>query len=680
MARTFYGRREEEVPESEQMQEIAQDETLVPDTDMESRPVRTEINLYPQENVAVIQTAQKVIGEEEIHEAVAILQKYKSGKKNLEDRIIKDELWWELRHWEAIREKHDQVISPKSTSAWLFNALDNKHADAMDNYPEPIVLPREKDDEHSADVLTSILPVVMEYNDFETVYDLNWWEKLKHGTAAYGVFWDSRKDNGLGDIDIHGIDLLKLYWEPGVTDIQKSRNIFIVELMDTDILETLYPEYQGKLKGGLVDVAEYMYDDDVNTDDKSVVVDWYYKVTDENGQTILHYCKFCNNCVLYASENDPEYAERGVYDHGEYPIVLDVMYPEKGTPVGFGDIAICKDPQMYIDQLSTNILESAMMGTRKRFFVSASSAVNKEQFLDWSEPLVQVEGELGEERLREITVNPINGIYMSVLDSKIQEMKETASNRDANAGSNGNLTAAAAISAIQEAGNKVSRQHINASYRAYGKICKLTIELMRQFYDETRAFRVLGDTEAQYQFAEISNAQLGLQKTGIDHMGNELYRKPVFDLKVKAQKRNPFSTMEANQRAQELYAMGFFNPERAQEALPALEMMEFEGIDKVREYVSQGQTLMNIVMQQQQTLAQMGAMLQQITGVPMQGAPMPEAPQEPPQGEPEPTASRTVGKAAQNASTPMTAYGQRLAARSTPNANSTSNATTPGRA
>ena len=677
MPRTFYGKREEDVPESEQQNELMQPEELIPQGDMENRPVDTDISIYPQEGVAIVQTAQKVIGENEIHEAVTTLQKYKQGKANLERRIKEDELWWELRHWEAIRKSNDPT-NPKATSAWLFNALDNKHADAMDNFPEPIVLPRERDDEHSADVLTSILPVVMEYNDFESTYDLNWWEKLKHGTAAYGVFWDSRKENGLGDIDIHGIDLLKLYWEPGITDIQKSRNIFITELMDTDILEAMYPEFEGRLKGGIVDVAEYLYDENIDTSEKSVVVDWYYKVTDESGRTVLHYCKFCGDCVLYASENDPEYAERGFYDHGEYPIVLDVMYPEKGTPVGFGDIAICKDPQMYIDQLSSNILESAMMATRKRFFASRSSAINKDQFLDWSEPIVEVEGELGEERIREISIQPLNGIYMSVLEQKINEMKETASNRDANAGSNGNLTAAAAISAIQEAGNKVSRQHINSSYRAYGKICKLVIELMRQFYDETRAFRVLGDTEAQYQFAEISNQALGMQPAGIDFDGNQLYRKPIFDLKVKAQKRNPFSTMEANQRAQELYAMGFFNPERAQETVGALDMMEFEGIDKVRDYVKQGQTLLNMVNQMSQTMAQMGAMLQQITGIPMEGMPtmLQGTPQQAPQA---PTGSNTIGARAQEASTPMTSYGQRLAERSKPNANSTSNAATPGR-
>ena len=75
--------------------------------------------------------------------------------------------------------------------------------------------------------------------------------------------------------------------------------------------------------------------------------------------------------LLFASENEAEYQERGWYDHGLYPVVLDVMFPEKGTPVGFGYVAICKDPQLYVDKLSANILENAMMGTKKRFFWSS---------------------------------------------------------------------------------------------------------------------------------------------------------------------------------------------------------------------------------------------------------------------------------------------------------------------
>lgn len=617
---------------------------------------------------------EKRIGQPEIAKASEILAKYKSGKANLERRIVDDELWWELRHWESIKKSGEEGASPQPTSAWLFNSIANKHADAMDNYPEPVVLPREQSDEESAKTLSSVLPVVLEYNAFEQAYSDNWWEKLKHGTAAYGVFWNPSKENGLGDVDIKPIDLLKLFWEPGVTDIQESRNLFIAELIDEDLLEARYPEHKGKLGGSVIDVKQYLYDDTVDTNGKSLVVDWYYKVQSPSGRKILHYAKFVGDTLLFASENEPEYRDSGWYDHGLYPIVFDVMFPEKGTPVGFGYVAICKDPQMYIDKLSANIMENSVMATKKRFFVSSSTNVNEEEFLDWSRPIVHVEGELDERRIQEIVTQPLSDIYVNVVQMKIEEMKDTASNRDVNSGATGGgVTAAAAIAALQEAGNKTSRDMISASYRAHTAINSLCIELIRQFYDESRSFRITGREPGQYEFVTVNNSALKDQPMDRSYQGQEiLYRRPVFDVKIKAQKKNPFSRAEQNERAKELYGLGFFNPDRAQESLGALEMMEFEGIDKVKEHVRQGQTLLNLCLGLQAQVAQ----LQAAVGI----VPQPEA--DPRQagraeggvGPVQPGVERAMAQA-QTAN--MTGFGQRLAQRSSPDMNSKSAAATP---
>ena len=633
--------------------------------------VPEEQDMAPEMAAMLLQRAEQTptITDRDVERGIDLLTKYKDGKSNLENRIVNDELWWELRHWEGIGQSKAKRVDkngkevtstppePKPSSAWLFNTIQNKHADAMDNYPEPVVLPRERSDEQSAKTLSQILPVVQEYNHFEQVYSDNWWEKLKHGTAVYGIFWDPQKDNGLGDIEIRDIDLLKLFWEPGITDIQKSRNLFIVDLVDNDLLDSEYPQLKGKQKGKVVDVKKYIYDDNVDTSDKSVVVDWYYKVKTPDGRTALHYIKFVGSTLLYASENDPEYRERGFYDHGMYPVVLDVMYPEKGTPIGFGYVAICKDPQLYIDKLSANILENAMMATKKRFFVSDTTAINEQEFLDWNRPLVHVNGPLDDGRIQEIVTQPLSDIYVTVAQMKIEEMKDTAANRDVNSGGTTNVTAAAAIAALQEAGNKASRDMIAASYRAYTQINTLCVELMRQFYDLSRSFRITGEG-SEYQFIDFDNTGLQDQVTGLDTMGKPMFRRPVFDLKIKAQKKNPFSRMEQNERAKELYAMGFFAPENAQASLIALDMMDFEGIQTVKEKVMQGQTLLNMVMQMSQQLSA-------ITGVLM--------PQEETQAGGGANAAENNGgggnglaSGIMEAQTPMTGYGQALAKRSTP--------------
>ncbi len=514
-----------------------------------------------------------VIGKDEVEKSLNTLKKYKSSKTSLENRIVDNEQWFKMRHWEQLRSES----SGENASAWLFNSIANKHADAMDNYPTVACLPREASDQKAAEVLSQILPVVFERNGFDKIYSDAWWYKLKAGTAVYGVFWNPVKNNGLGDIEIKQIDVLNLFWEPGIKDIQKSKNIFHVELMDNDSLASLYPQLKGKLGSSDVEIAKYVYDDNVDTTEKSAVIDHYYKLI-KNGVEQVHYCKICNGELLYASENDSLYAERGFYDHGKYPFVFDTLFVEEGTPCGFGYIDIMKDAQKQIDILSNSLIKNAAMATTPRYFINSSGAVNEEEFADWSNNFVHVSGSnLGEDSIREIKFSDVPGVYLGILNSKIDELKETSGNRDfSQGGVSSGVTAASAIAALQEAGSKLTRDMVKGSYRAFAEINSLTIELIRQFYDEPRFFRIVGEN-GQQQFITYDNTGLLIKRRDGDFGAEISMRKPIFDVKVSTEKASPFSKISQNELALQLYSAGMFNPENRTQALLAISMMDFEG-------------------------------------------------------------------------------------------------------
>ena len=607
---------------------------------------------------------KQIIDKKAIQQAADTLKKYKDGKRKLEERIVEEEQWWKLRHWDVIG-KGEMGDRPQPTSAWMFNSISAKHADIMDNYPEPNILPREQGDEQSAKMLSSILPVIYERNNYEETFSDAAWYKLKHGVVAKGVFWNTELEEGLGDIDTQFIDMLNIFYEPGITNLQASRNLFIVSLKDNDLLESEYPQLKGKVGGKIVDVKEYVYDDTVDVTNKSVVVDWYYKKRNASGKVILHFCKFVGSEVLFASENDPQYAENGFYNHGLYPVEFDVLFPEEGTPVGFGYVAIMKSPQMYIDKLQQVILENAIDATNVRYFAKKNVGINVDEFKDKSKRIVWVEGDIDEERLKQIDVQQVGGNVLNVLQMKIDELKETSSNRDVSQGStSGGVTAAAAIAALQEAGNKQSRDMIAASYRSYVRECYLAIELIRQFYDETRSFRIIGET-GKYEFIEFSNKMMQGQAIPPAYAGQELeegytemFRKPVYDIVVKPQKRSPYSKMAQNELAKELYNMGFFNPQLAEQSMTALELMDFDGIEGVKDKVQTGQTLLNMVNQLSQKLMQLESFLGMPTAQPQDGG---VATSNVPMGK----SMGQVQKEAQTAN--MTGYGERLAKRASPN-------------
>ena len=560
-------------------------------------------------------TGVQPIGAEQLKKFTLVLQKYHSGKANTESRILASENWWKLRN--TIEEQKDTNIGADggftATSGWLHNVIVSKHADAMEAYPEPNILPREEMDKGEAQKLSAIIPCVLEQNQFETTYSDVMWQKLKTGTGVYKVVWDSGKLGGLGDISVERVNLLNIYWEPGITDIQRSRYFFHTELCDKDVLEQIYPQLEGKLKGKSFVSTKFLYDDTVDTANKYTVIEVYYhKVV--NGKNTLQYCKYVGDQVLYATENDmqisidpitqqqkkPPMAITGLYDHGKYPYVFDALYPIEGSPCGYGYVDICRNPQMVIDLLNTSFVKNAMVGAVPRYFKRANSGINDEQFLDLSNPLVDVEGNIDENALRRIEHDTLDSNYIAVLDRTIQELRETSGNTETSTGNiSSGVTAASAIAALQEASGKGSKDSTQASYRAYSQIVELCIELIRQFYNLPRQFRIVGEYGMQ-EFTSYENSGIVPQYQGADFGQDMGFRLPVFDIKVSAQKKNVYTKVSQNELALQFFQHGFFNPQMTDQALMCLEMMDFDGKDGIMQKVAQNGTMYQKLMQYMQ--------------------------------------------------------------------------------
>ena len=545
------------------------------------------------------------VDESRLRTFTSILQKYKAGKVSVERRCVAAENWWKLRNSAEEKKSSDGLGGFQAVSGWLHNVIVSKHADAMDAFPEPNILPREPDDRQEARILSKILPVILEQNGFEKTYSEAMWQKLKTGTGAYKVFWDPDKAGGLGDIAIERVDLLNVFWEPGKSDIQDSRCLFHTRLEDNDRLEEEYPQLKGKLKNSGFTATRFLYDDAVPTDGKSTVIEVYYKERVGAGQ-VLHYCRYVGDTLLYASENqtgEDGYAP-GLYDHGRYPFVFDSLFPVEGSPCGYGYIDLCRNSQTQIDLMQTAFLKNTMVGATPRYFQRSDGAVNEEEFLNLANPIVHVNGNLGEDSLRMVEYRPLSGHYLNMRTSIINELRETSGNTETSVGlANAGVTAASAIAALQEASGKGSRDSTRASYRAYGEIIDLCIELIRQFYELPRQFRITGRLGAE-EFVSYDNAGLRPQEQGVLG-GVELgLRQPVFDIRVIPQKGSAYTRLTQNELALQFYQLGFFAPQQSDQALACMSMMEFEGRDELMQRLAVNGTMQRqLALYQQYALA-----------------------------------------------------------------------------
>ena len=535
------------------------------------------------------------IGEEQIIEAERLLMEYKEGKSSVERRIINAQQWWKLRNWEMIENERGTKGASriKSATAWLWSCILGKHAEAMDSYPEPVILPRMEEDKAQAKILNDIIPVVLTINGFEETYSQGQWQKFQEGTGAYHVGWDKTKMGGMGDINIRNISLLNLFWEPGCEDIQESENLFYVQIVDTKRLEQQYPQLAGKIRASYLKPSEYRKDDSTNVDGKSVLVDWYYHRW-EGDRKILHYCQFVGHEILYSTENN---GEPGLYDDGEYPFVLDALYPVHGSPTGYGLIDIGKDAQTDIDTINQAMVRNAVVTSTPRYFIQSDGAINEDEFADWSKPFVHTGGGLGENSLRQVETSGIQGNALDMLQRKIDELKFITGNNDVqNGGTPSGVTAASAIAALQEQSGRTSKDSTRTAYRAYNKIVTMVIERIRQFYDMPRQFRILGEN-GQEMFINYTNAQIREQQT-LGGLGMQPgFRRPVFDVEVRSQRENAYTKMSQNELAIQFLQMGVFNPQMTDQSLMMLDMMDFRGKDEIVSKVEQMGTMQDALMQ-----------------------------------------------------------------------------------
>lgn len=557
---------------------------------------------------------------DKVSEVLQILREYKDGKTSVDMKATENQEWWRLRHWNVIQGKTEAGKAKVEVgSAWAVNSILNKHADLMDSFPKANVLAREADDEEEAQILSKILPAIEEHTDAEQVYNTAGYDFLIDGTAITAVLWDPMAHDGMGDIKKTNVDIHNVFWQPGIEDIQQSKYFFDVSVADVNDVKLQYPEIADKIGGGKQGfITEYIHDDNINHQNDIEIINCYYKklemrpvLINIDPQTvakhlvpreILHMAIIIGDQCVFCSEDSPEYQD-GFYKHGKYPYVFRRCFPVKDSPCGFSYLDIMKYPQRDIDKLDQAIIKNTMMKAKPRWWVKKNADINKEAFADWDEEIVEVgSGDLGS-AVQQMDVDTIPSIVETHLEAKIDELKEISGNRDFSQGSTASgVTAASAIAALQEAGSKLSRDINKAMYRGSKEEYYLEIELIRQFYTEPRTFRV-DDGTGRYEYMDYSNVNIAPQDIttpeGIRH------KKSIFDLEVSAEKQSPFSRASQNETAKELYQMGLFAPDNATSALVCLDMMEFEGKEKIKQQIQQNDTFMQQFQQMQQLIIQL---------------------------------------------------------------------------
>lgn len=147
--------------------------------------------------------------------------------------------------------------------------------------------------------------------------------------------------------------------------------------------------------------------------------------------------------------------------------MFDALFPEAGMPVGFGFVDVCKNAQTSIDIYNNAFEKNVQFTANPRYLTRNDGGMNETEFADPNALLVHTDGNLSQDSLVPITPPTlVNSNYIAILNQKIDELKETAGNRDTtNGGTASGVTAASAIAAMKEQSGKTSRDQIKTTYR-----------------------------------------------------------------------------------------------------------------------------------------------------------------------------------------------------------------------
>jgi len=506
----------------------------------------------------------------------------------------------------------------KDPSTVLFSSTESLVADFNDAFPEPTIIPQEKNDSVFAEELKSIVRHILDRRDYEQTYIAKNRRLCIDGTAVQEVFWDSDLYNGLGDVNIRKIDVINFYWDTHTDDIQDGRSCIKIAFHTKDWFNKQFGNGDGKdvfqnmHPSGKDPVAEVIHEyvkqiglQNYDPARDIMLMEYWFKDGDA-----VRCLKIAGGCMLYDSRKE---GLDSVYDDGLYPFVFEPMYQIEGHAHGYGIIDMFKRRAITLDRLNQYILKFAEHASKSRMFYDKGMKIDWDAYHDETKELIAAEGL--QAKMLEPVPNPqlpqwVRDWYMIQTD----ELKTEIGQNEFSRGEAGKgITAATAISQLQEAGSKRSRLMTTQLYSGFKRLVNMVISRMVQFYTEDRTFYILGLNPKEItinsaMFSENGEITVEITKPdGVVERVKEKRKRPfAWDVNVEAQRKPPHMRQQKNDLAIQLMQMsqGQFTAEAA------IAMMDFEGKDEVLAAMRKENAKDQLIAEMQAQLEQMAQLLE----------------------------------------------------------------------
>lgn len=367
-------------------------------------------------------------------------------------------------------------------------------ADQVDNMPDVQLLPEEPGSKDRSDQMADVLHYIFDRREYRRMHPELMTDMLVAKACVIQTFWDPDLNDGEGDVDILRWPIENFYWDPDFDDLQEGRACFKVAWFPKSWFEEHYPDEYRYISFGRGTDSVLEPENIDNDDQMTMLAEYWYKRYDAAAKkTMVHVAKFAGGAMLECSEKD---TPDGIYAHGLYPFDVHSYRPISGSLVGRSMIDDFVEVQRRANRFSHYIDANGRMSARYKTLTSKDAILDRSQLTDWNQPIVEVNGGVSEERVRQMTVYPLNPqIENHMLWLLETQKRESGQNESARGEFGGGITAASAIQALQEAGNKVSRFHTFRYQQTFKSLATKVLWLAAQYYKKDRVVVITGDGE-----------------------------------------------------------------------------------------------------------------------------------------------------------------------------------------
>lgn len=513
------------------------------------------------------------------------------------ERMHKNEKLYHGKHWEE-QEIEGDPNAPQPVTPIIFSTIENIKADLSNRIPTGTIKPENSDNEDFARALTRVCEQDLEANDWATECGALYHDLTVYGWNVQEVGFDSYAMQGKGCAYDRRVAPFGFMCDPLCENPQDGRACFKFGTRTREWFRQHYPndfeeiDYTAETDDTHVPNDTGVITKSVLIETQQIIEAWVKIFDPERKRSTVHMITLAGDHVLEVST---DVKRGGYYMHGQYPFVLTQLYPVDGTPFGLGIPDMFEGIQLYSDKIDQIILKNAYLASHNKLLVTDMSGFDAEDLADWTKDVHTGESLNG---ITWFSTPPLPNYMIEMSQIMKASIKtESGANDQARGQTDGGVTAASAINALQVMATKRSTMHSQGFHAKFKQALRMMLDVEREFTQGDREVVIMSHGRP---------LRFTVKPDDFAKMGDD--GKPIeYYIVIETSDMTQYSKLANNELALQIGQMY----RDAIDPIAILYMMDFPDKDIVIETIQDGRN--SQLIQKQAQLQQMAQAIEQLS-------------------------------------------------------------------